>query len=82
MVQKEENSAMRFGKEEMESGGSGSELQLDEKSVNEMPEGGDTQQPNAKKKRYHRHTARQIQEMEAYACLISLSISAKNWNQT
>ncbi|XP_031376420.1 homeobox-leucine zipper protein HDG5-like isoform X2 [Punica granatum] len=61
----EENGVMRSGKEEMESGGSGSELHLDEKSVNEIQEGGDPQLPNAKKKRYHRHTARQIQEMEA-----------------
>ncbi|KAK4797353.1 hypothetical protein SAY86_029679 [Trapa natans] len=59
---------MMLGKEEiMESGGSGSELQLEEKSVNETQEAGDQlSQPNgSKKKRYHRHTARQIQEMEA-----------------
>lgn len=77
MLQKEENGVMRLGKEEMESGGSGSELQLDEKSVNETLEGSEPQQPNARKKRYHRHTARQIQEMEAYACSLLLSTPAK-----
>ncbi|KAF2315854.1 hypothetical protein GH714_040426 [Hevea brasiliensis] len=48
------------GKEEMESR-SGSE-QLEDKSGNEQEIS--TEQP-PKKKRYHRHTARQIQEMEA-----------------
>ena len=50
------------GKEETMESGSGSE-QLEEKSGNEQ-EITDQQQP-PKKKRYHRHTARQIQEMES-----------------
>lgn len=48
-----------MGKDEMESG-SGSE-QVEEKSGNEQ----ESEQP-PKKKRYHRHTSRQIQEMESY----------------
>ncbi|KAJ1431076.1 START-like domain superfamily [Sesbania bispinosa] len=52
-----EDAMMLRGKEEMESG-SGSE-QVEDKSGNEQ----ESEQP--KKKRYHRHTARQIQEMEA-----------------
>ncbi|KAJ7953410.1 Homeobox-leucine zipper protein [Quillaja saponaria] len=65
---KEEDGMMNMrGKEEMleMSTGSGSE-QVEDKSGNEQ-EGIDDhggQQPN-KKKRYHRHTTRQIQEMEA-----------------
>ncbi|KAK7307332.1 hypothetical protein VNO77_40290 [Canavalia gladiata] len=55
---KEEDGILR-GKEEMESG-SGSE-QVEDKSGNEQ----ESEQPTTKKKRYHRHTARQIQEMEA-----------------
>lgn len=55
----------------MESG-SGSE-HIEGVSGNEQE---NEQQP--KKKRYHRHTARQIQEMEAYAT-ISLSLSSKTW---
>ncbi|KAF7829193.1 Homeobox-leucine zipper protein ROC3 [Senna tora] len=51
---------MRGGKEEIMESGSGSE-QAEDKSGNEL----DTQNPPNKKKRYHRHTARQIQEMEA-----------------
>lgn len=58
LLQKEENGFLG-GKDEMESG-SGSE-QVEEKSANEQ----ESEQPS-KKKRYHRHTARQIQEMEAY----------------
>lgn len=57
--QKEESGLLR-GKDEMESG-SGSE-HIEGVSGNEQE---NEQQP--KKKRYHRHTARQIQEMEAYA---------------
>ncbi|XP_075640770.1 homeobox-leucine zipper protein HDG5-like [Castanea sativa] len=57
MIAKEENGFLG-GKDEMESG-SGSE-QVEEKSANEQ----ESEQP-PKKKRYHRHTARQIQEMEA-----------------
>ncbi|XP_022756982.1 homeobox-leucine zipper protein HDG5-like [Durio zibethinus] len=59
MIPKEENGLLLRGKEEMDSG-SGSE-QAEEKSGNEQES---TEQP-PKKKRYHRHTARQIQEMEA-----------------
>ncbi|KAK1568954.1 hypothetical protein Q3G72_030873 [Acer saccharum] len=65
VIPKEENNGlvMRGGKElEMESG-SGSE-QVEDKSGNELESGGEQQPPN-KKKRYHRHTARQIQEMES-----------------
>lgn len=58
LLQKEENGFLR-GKDEMDSG-SGSE-QVEEKSATEQ----ESEQP-PKKKRYHRHTARQIQEMEAY----------------
>ncbi|KAJ0051460.1 hypothetical protein Pint_03497 [Pistacia integerrima] len=62
MVSKEENGLlMRSTKEEMDSG-SGSE-QAEDKSGNELES--NEQQPGQKKKRYHRHTARQIQEMEA-----------------
>ncbi|KAJ6415513.1 hypothetical protein OIU84_004334 [Salix udensis] len=57
---KEENGQAMRGKEEMESG-SGSE-QLEDKSGNEQES---SEQPPNKKKRYHRHTAAQIQEMEA-----------------
>ncbi|KAJ4728594.1 Homeobox-leucine zipper family protein [Melia azedarach] len=57
---KEENGLLMRSKEDMESG-SGSE-QFEEKSGNEL-ESNEQQKP--KKKRYHRHTARQIQEMEA-----------------
>ncbi|XWS49290.1 hypothetical protein CRYUN_Cryun13aG0151200 [Craigia yunnanensis] len=58
MIPKEDNELLLRGKEEMDSG-SGSE-QVEEKSGNEQES---TEQP-PKKKRYHRHTARQIQEME------------------
>ncbi|XP_044465562.1 homeobox-leucine zipper protein HDG5-like isoform X2 [Mangifera indica] len=62
MATKEENGLlMRSTKEEMDSG-SGSE-QAEDKSGNELES--NEQQPGQKKKRYHRHTARQIQEMEA-----------------
>jgi len=57
------------GKEEMESG-SGSE-QLEDRSGNEQES---SEQP-PKKKRYHRHTAAQIQEMEAYVTNLFLHIS-------
>ncbi|KAI3501570.1 hypothetical protein L1887_29450 [Cichorium endivia] len=62
VIPKEEMESMaRSGKEEMESG-SGSEQNEGGVSGNEQ----DTdQQPPPKKKRYHRHTAHQIQEMEA-----------------
>ncbi|PIN18690.1 Transcription factor, contains HOX domain [Handroanthus impetiginosus] len=56
-----EESLMGKSKEEMESG-SGSE-RIEGASGNEQE--ADQQQPQNKKKRYHRHTARQIQEMEA-----------------
>ncbi|KAK9052843.1 hypothetical protein SSX86_029473 [Deinandra increscens subsp. villosa] len=64
IIPKEEmDSMMRSGKEEMESG-SGSDQVEGGLSGNEL----DTDQPQPptkKKKRYHRHTAHQIQEMEA-----------------
>ncbi|XP_011028126.1 PREDICTED: homeobox-leucine zipper protein HDG5 [Populus euphratica] len=59
VIPKEENGLVMRGKEEMESG-SGSE-QLEDRSGNEQES---SEQP-PKKKRYHRHTAAQIQEMEA-----------------
>ncbi|XP_024021696.1 homeobox-leucine zipper protein HDG5 isoform X2 [Morus notabilis] len=61
----EENGLLLRGKEEMLESGSGSE-QMEDKSGNEQ-ESADQQQlqQQQKKKRYHRHTARQIQEMEA-----------------
>ncbi|XWS49522.1 hypothetical protein CRYUN_Cryun12cG0010200 [Craigia yunnanensis] len=59
MLPNEENGLLLRGKQEMDSG-SGSE-QAEEKSGNEQES---TEQP-PKKKRYHRHTARQIQELEA-----------------
>lgn len=51
--------------------GSGSEQAEDPKSgnefdANELQDDEQQQPPPAKKKRYHRHTNRQIQEMEAY----------------
>ncbi|KAI8530510.1 hypothetical protein RHMOL_Rhmol11G0064700 [Rhododendron molle] len=57
---------MRGGKEEMDqmSTGSGSE-HMEGLSGNEQETDQQQQQPPPKKKRYHRHTARQIQEMEA-----------------
>ena len=60
------------GKEEMMESGSGSE-QAEEKSGNEQ-EADQLQQP-PKKKRYHRHTAHQIQEMEKYISSLSLSLT-------
>ncbi|KAL4335982.1 hypothetical protein GQ457_07G011850 [Hibiscus cannabinus] len=60
MIPKEENGLFLRGKEDMESG-SGSELQAEDKPGNKE---NSSEQP-LKKKRYHRHTARQIQEMEA-----------------
>ena len=58
---------VRSGKEEMESG-SGSDQVEGGLSANEQDI--DLQQPpNKKKKRYHRHTSHQIQEMEAYASI-------------
>ncbi|KAK1438324.1 hypothetical protein QVD17_04131 [Tagetes erecta] len=64
IIPKEEmDSMVRPGKEEMESG-SGSDQIEGGISANEVDT--DQQQPpNKKKKRYHRHTAHQIQEMEA-----------------
>ncbi|KAK8690978.1 hypothetical protein V6N13_074499 [Hibiscus sabdariffa] len=60
MIPKEENGLLLGGKEDIESG-SGSDLQAEDKLGNEE---NSSEQP-LKKKRYHRHTARQIQEMEA-----------------
>ncbi|MFS7888403.1 putative transcription factor & lipid binding HD-SAD family [Helianthus anomalus] len=63
IIPKEEmESMMRPGKEEMESG-SGSDQIEGGLSGNEVET--DQQQPPTKKKRYHRHTAHQIQQMEA-----------------
>ncbi|XP_015897558.3 homeobox-leucine zipper protein ROC3 [Ziziphus jujuba] len=59
IIPKEENGLLK-GKEEIMESGSGSE-QLEEKSGNEQ----ESEQQPPKKKRYHRHTARQIQEMES-----------------
>ncbi|THG07754.1 hypothetical protein TEA_021666 [Camellia sinensis var. sinensis] len=64
IIPKEEIGLMR-GKDEMESG-SGSE-HMEGVSGNEQET---EQQP--KKKRYHRHTARQIQEMESYDSLSAI----------
>ncbi|KAJ0737325.1 putative transcription factor homeobox-WOX family [Helianthus annuus] len=62
-LQKEEmESMMRPGKEEMESG-SGSDQIEGGLSGNEVET--DQQHQPTKKKRYHRHTAHQIQQMEA-----------------
>lgn len=59
---------MRGGKEDMESG-SGSEQLVEDNQGIEMESNinnnDNITQQNQKKKRYHRHTARQIQEMEA-----------------
>ncbi|XP_022931242.1 homeobox-leucine zipper protein HDG5-like isoform X1 [Cucurbita moschata] len=63
IVPKEENGLIMRGKEDMESG-SGSEQLVEENPGIEM-ESNDNIMQNQKKKRYHRHTARQIQEMEA-----------------
>lgn len=60
--QKEENGITK-GKEEIMESGSGSE-HVEGVSGNEQETEQQQQQP--KKKRYHRHTARQIQEMESY----------------
>lgn len=63
IIPKEEMESMvRSGKEEMDSG-SGSDQIEGGLSGNEQD--ADPQQPPSKKKRYHRHTAHQIQEMEA-----------------
>ncbi|XP_071705243.1 homeobox-leucine zipper protein HDG5-like [Rutidosis leptorrhynchoides] len=63
IIPKEEMESMaRSGKEEMDSG-SGSDQIEGGLSGNEQDI--DPQQPPSKKKRYHRHTAHQIQEMEA-----------------
>ncbi|XP_078437977.1 homeobox-7 [Wolffia australiana] len=77
VIPKEEGQAMGMNKEmEMESGGSGS-AQLDGAAsgdeqdddslfaVHQQPQGRQQNGSQAKKKRYHRHTAHQIQEMEA-----------------
>uniref|UniRef100_A0A6N2KSZ5 Homeobox domain-containing protein n=1 Tax=Salix viminalis TaxID=40686 RepID=A0A6N2KSZ5_SALVM len=59
IISKEEDGLVMTGKEEMESG-SGCE-QLEENSGNEQ----ESSEPPPKKKRYHRHTEHQIQQMEA-----------------
>ncbi|KAJ9549609.1 hypothetical protein OSB04_022152 [Centaurea solstitialis] len=66
IIPKEEMESMvRSGKEEMDSGGSGSDQIEGGLSGNDQDADQQQQQPPAKKKRYHRHTAHQIQEMEA-----------------
>ncbi|PON43810.1 Octamer-binding transcription factor [Parasponia andersonii] len=66
LTSKDENGLLLRGKEEMLDSGSGSE-QMEDKSGNEENSSDQLllQQQQGKKKRYHRHTARQIQEMEA-----------------
>lgn len=69
ITQKEEDGMLRSGKEiemDIHESGSGSEQLVEDKSGNEQEDQSHEQQPATKKKRYHRHTARQIQEMEAY----------------
>ncbi|KAL2233095.1 homeobox-leucine zipper protein HDG5 isoform X2 [Sesamum indicum] len=61
IIPKEEITGMAKSKEELMESGSGSE-HIEGFSGNEQEA---EQQPQAKKKRYHRHTTRQIQEMEA-----------------
>ncbi|CAK8540319.1 unnamed protein product [Lathyrus sativus] len=61
---KEEDGMLRGKEEIMDQSGSGSE-QVEDKSGNEQEINNEEQQQAAKKKRYHRHTVRQIQEMEA-----------------
>lgn len=58
---------MAKSKEEFVESGSGSE-HIEGASGNEQEA---EQQPAAKKKRYHRHTARQIQEMESCGLISS-----------
>ncbi|GLT91260.1 hypothetical protein SLE2022_091560 [Rubroshorea leprosula] len=63
---KDENGLMLgSGKEEMEMSGSGSEQLVEEKSGNEQETTEQSGGGGPKKKRYHRHTSRQIQAMEA-----------------
>lgn len=57
---------MAKSKDEFVESGSGSE-HIEGGSGNEQE--ADQLQPPAKKKRYHRHTARQIQEMESYGLI-------------
>lgn len=64
--QKEETGLMIRGKEEMMESGSGSEHMEEKYSGNEQETEEQHQQQASKKKRYHRHTAHQIQEMEKY----------------
>ena len=64
-LQKEENGVLR-GKEDMESGSGSEQLVEEHQGIIEMDSNNDNVlHQNLKKKRYHRHTARQIQEMEA-----------------
>lgn len=71
--QKEEDGMLRGKEEIMDQSGSGSE-QVEDKSGNEQEINNEEQQQAAKKKRYHRHTVRQIQEMEAYNNHLSIFI--------
>ncbi|XP_043694328.1 homeobox-leucine zipper protein ROC3-like [Telopea speciosissima] len=59
---------MRGNNEEIESGSGGSGSgsgHAEEVSGDDQEQGDEEEQQNPKRKRYHRHTARQIQEMEA-----------------
>lgn len=47
-------------------------------SENQEGASGDDQEPRPKKKRYHRHTQRQIQEMEAYVTTSLFKINYRN----
>ncbi|KAL3649618.1 hypothetical protein CASFOL_006021 [Castilleja foliolosa] len=65
IIPKEEN-GMAKSKEEIESGSGSEHMEGLSVSGNEQEiEHNTAQQPPVKKKRYHRHTARQIQEMES-----------------
>ena len=59
---------MAKSKDELVESGSGSE-HIEGASGNEQEEAEQQQLPAAKIKRYHRHTARQIQEMESCVSL-------------
>lgn len=63
--------------EEILESGSGSEHMMEGASANEEDAADQHPKNNKKKKRYHRHTTRQIQEMEAYVLtnIITLSLS-------
>ncbi|PHT93058.1 Homeobox-leucine zipper protein ROC3 [Capsicum annuum] len=64
IIPKEENGLFK-SKEEMDSGSGSEHIEGMSGNELELPEQQQQQQPPGKKKRYHRHTVRQIQEMEA-----------------